>query len=186
MPSRRQHRSGAIKARAAALLPWVRDPASLRPQPARSGTDYWATPQCLTRALADEVLPSLPPAPVWECAAGDGRLANAMRAAGRVVVASDIEPRGPDIERRDFLHDPPLCGQIALTNPPFSALDSFIARGLQWLDTGKLAGLVLLVRWDALTAACRAGAFHRAARFRFHPSFRLDFRLTVSPLHRDS
>jgi hypothetical protein len=130
----------------------------------RPGTDYWATTQCLIAALIEQVLRTLPPAPVWECAAGDGRVAYAMRAAGRVVLASDIEPRRPDIERRDFLHDdPPQHGLIAITNPPFARLNRFLARGLQLLDTGKLTGLVLLVRWDALATAGRASAFNRAA-----------------------
>jgi hypothetical protein len=109
------------------------------------------------------MLPDLPCEPIWECAAGDGRLAQAIRGAGYPVIASDIGPRGDGIERRDFLrNDPPRTGLIAITNPPFNEMDRFIARGLQLLDANRLAGLVLLVRWDALTAASRAAAFNRA------------------------
>src|SRR3954452_16664545 len=64
-----------------------RDKASLRPQPARSGADWWPTPQCLTAALLRCVLPRLA-GPIWEPAAGDGRLAAAMHQAGRIVLAS--------------------------------------------------------------------------------------------------
>ena len=141
-----------------------RDLASLRPQPRRHGHDFWATPRCLTEALVKHVLPELPTVAIWECAAGDGRLAWALRAAGCTVVASDIEPRAYGIERRDFLSgEPPPSCFIAATNPPFCAIDRFLARGLHLLDDGLIAGLVLLVRCDTLTAARRADAFNRAA-----------------------
>ena len=74
------------------------DPASLRPQPKPDPCALWPTPPCLTWALITHVLPRLPQGPIWECAAGDGRLADAMRGAGRVVHASDIVPRGDSIE----------------------------------------------------------------------------------------
>jgi hypothetical protein len=141
-----------------------RDPASLRPQPRRDGHDFWATPHCLINALIKHVLPKLPAAAIWECAAGDGRLAQAMRAAGYTVLASDIEPRAEGIERRDFLSgESPPGGLIVVTNPPFNAIDRFLAGGLQLLDDGLIAGLVLLVRYDTLTASSRADAFNRAA-----------------------
>jgi hypothetical protein len=141
-----------------------RDPASLRPQPRRDGYDLWATPRCLTDALIKHVMPDLPTAAIWECAAGDGRLAQALRAAGYTVLASDIEPRAEGIERRDFLSgEPPPSSFIAATNPPFCAIDRFLARGLHLLDNGLIAGLVLLVRCDTLTAATRADAFNCAA-----------------------
>jgi hypothetical protein len=144
--------------------PRSRDPASLRPQPKRRGYDWWATPRCLTAALIEHVLPDLRRKPIWECAAGDGRLAQALRDTGYIVFASDVEPRGDGVGRRDFLRDePPQAGLIACTNPPFNQLNRFIARGLQLVDCGKIAGLVLLVRLDTLTAASRAHAFNRAA-----------------------
>ena len=142
-----------------------RDPAALRAQPKRNGRDFWPTPPCLTRALIEHVLPDLPRAPIWECAAGDGRVAEYMRAAGYSVFASDIEPRGDSIERRDFLRDEPPClGLIAVTNSPFGKhLTLFMTRGLQLLDLGRIEGLVLLVRHDALMAEERVDALNRAA-----------------------
>jgi hypothetical protein len=143
--------------------PRYRDPASLRPQPARDGHDFWATPRCLIDALTKTVLAELPTAAIWECAAGDGSLVRALRAAGHTVVASDIEPRAAGIERRDFLSEEPPPGHfIVATNPPFCAIDQFLARGLHLLDNGLIVGLVLLVRCDTLTAATRADAFNRA------------------------
>jgi hypothetical protein len=106
----------------------------------------------------------LPKGPIWECAAGDGRLVKALRGAGYTVTASDVEPHNESIERRDFLiEEPPEIGFIAATNPPFNQLNRFLARGLHLLDRRGIAGLVLLMRWDALTAATRAEALNRAA-----------------------
>jgi hypothetical protein len=145
-------------------FPFSRDPASLRPQPRRNGADFWPTLECLIGALIERVLPVLPQASIWECAAGDGRPAVALCAAGYHVLASDIEPRSGGIVRVDFLHDEPRQPELlAVTNPPFNALDRFLARGLQLLDFAAITGLVLLVRCDALFAASRADAFSRAA-----------------------
>jgi hypothetical protein len=118
----------------------------------------------LIDALIQHVLSELSPAAILECAAGDGRLAQALSAAGYAVLASDIEPRAAGIECRDFLSwEPPPSGFVAVTNPPFCAIDRFLVRGLRLLDDGLIAGLVLLVRCDTLTAASRANAFNRAA-----------------------
>jgi hypothetical protein len=140
-----------------------RDPASLRPQPRRNGTDYWPTPPCLIEALVGRVAPTLPTATFWEMCAGDGRVASALRAAGYRAIASDIDPRGEGIARIDFLHEEPSePGLIACSNPPNNQLTAFITRGLQLLDSDRIAGLVLLVRCDVLAAASRAPAFNRA------------------------
>jgi hypothetical protein len=89
-----------------------------------------------------------------------------MREPGRVVLASDLYPRCSGVARCDFLHDPvpeAARGSVAVTNPPFNALDPFIARGLELLDRGLLSGLALLVRSDAPFTDGRATAFNRAS-----------------------
>jgi hypothetical protein len=137
------------------------DPA-LRPQPKRGGADFWPTPACLIEALLQHVLPALPPGPVWECAAGDGRLARAIEATGRSVLATDKYPQ-PGAGERDFLRQlPPAPGLLAITNPPFHSIDRFLMRGLYLLDRGGIAGLVLLCRHDHLQAQSRAELFNRA------------------------
>lgn len=150
----------AIRARVHA-----RDLAALKPQPKRGGLDWWATPNCLTRALLDHVLPELPPAAIWEPAAGDERLSEAIRGHGRAVLASDLLPRAAML-RHDFLRDEPpaeTLGAIAVSNPPFNASNAFISRGLALLDSGVLSAVVLLLRSDALAAGNRARALNRAA-----------------------
>jgi hypothetical protein len=74
-----------------------RDPAALRVRLQYDDLGFWPTPRDLSYVLIEHVLPYLPSAPKWECAAGNGCLAEDMRAAGHIVLASDIEPRGPGI-----------------------------------------------------------------------------------------
>lgn len=115
-------------------------------------------------ALVRHVLPHLPNGSVWECAAGDGRLARAIAAEGRQVIATDLYPQDRSAPL-DFLSaEPPpaVLGSIAITNPPFNQTDEFLMRGLKLLDAGQIAGLVLLLRHDHLMAASRIDAFNRA------------------------
>jgi hypothetical protein len=135
--------------------------AALRPQPRRQGPDAWQTPASLIDALITYVLPTLPMGIIWEPAAGDGRLADAMRAAGREVVATDL--RG---DRLDFLRDDlpaPRRFAAIVTNPPFNRLDEFIARGLHLMDLRTTQSLVLLARYDATMTSGRVDALNRAA-----------------------
>jgi hypothetical protein len=141
--------------RAAALAPDTGDPAMLRPQPERDGPDCWAMPDDLIAAFIAYVLPLLPEGPIWEC-------------------ASFVSDRYPQDETppRDFLTvGPPARGVIAATNPPFNALNEFLARGDALLDARAIEGFVLLLRHDHLTAAERVGVLNRAT-FELHCNWR--------------
>jgi hypothetical protein len=133
--------------------------AALRPQPKRDGPDHWSTPDCLTTALVKYILPSLPKAPIWEPAAGEGALVRTIEATGHRVFASDIT------DGQDFLDSPPphLC-QSLITNPPFNQLDQFLNRAVLLVDSpdNSLIAAVLLLRWDALTARVRSPVLRRA------------------------
>jgi hypothetical protein len=139
-----------------------REDASLRPQPRRDGPDYWPTPDCLICAFVKHVLPTLPSGVIWECAAGDGRLAAALRVTGREVIATDLYQGKRPL---DFLHDdaplPRRFGAI-VTNPPSNELDRFIRRGLHLMDRRITQALALLLRYDALMASGRVDVLNRA------------------------
>src|SRR5260221_6023606 len=83
------------------------DPSARRPTPRRDDLDLWPTPPCLTAALVQHVLPTLPPAPIWEPAAGDGHLVDALITAGRKVIASDIQRQRLQFLQLDYLNDAP-------------------------------------------------------------------------------
>jgi hypothetical protein len=148
-----------------------RDPAPLRPTPARAGLDQqWITPVCLCSCLVERVLPTLDStSPIWEGAAGNGAIVDAVRATGREVIATDIAPRRADIGQLDFLKDPPpteAIGGILATNPPFARSglgDLFLARAMALLEAGDLSAVVFLQRGDASSTDGRAELFNRSA-----------------------
>jgi hypothetical protein len=142
------------------MTPRRADPPSLRPVPARQGPDHWVTPTCLISALTSYVLPEVPPGRIWEPASGDGRLADAMRAVGRDVTATDAYAVGS----LNFLRDAPLEADVAalVTNPPFNQLTKFIVRALQHLDNDVVQDVILLLRADHPTAQERAPLLARA------------------------
>jgi hypothetical protein len=137
------------------------DPA-LRPQPERDPRDDWPTPASLRMILTQHVEPLLPPGLIWECACGEQELlANALRAVGREVIATDLYRDGID-----FLIAPvPERATAIITNSSFKLLDEFIKRGFQHLDAGLIEALVLLWRWDHYqsVARTRVPARNRAA-----------------------
>ena len=166
MTATERQRKWRAKVRRRELLAGHRDHPSLRTPPLREDDrDFWPTPPCLIAVLIEQVLPRLPAAPIWEAAAGDGYLVDALRAAGRRVIASDIERRRRDIGRHDYLRDAPPAatkGSIMATNPPFVQIDAFLVRTLALLDSGHLSAAVLLVRPDFAGTIGRAALFNRA------------------------
>jgi hypothetical protein len=102
-------------------------------------------------------------------AAGDGILGDAMAAAGRKVILSDINPQRRGIMALDFVHDEPpreTGGSILATNPPFGKsglLDPFLVRMMALLDIGWLSAAVLLLRADATATIGRSDILNRAA-----------------------
>jgi hypothetical protein len=108
------------------------------------------------------VLPILPHRHILDPAAGDNRIIHAVRAAGWESSGSDLYPQDGSAPR-DFLNAPLMVsGAVMVTNPPGSALDAFINHGLELIDRGDAAGLVLLMRNDHLQATKRIAAFNRA------------------------
>jgi hypothetical protein len=95
--------------------------AALRPQLKRDGPDDWPTPACLLAALVHDVLPTLPPGPVWEPAPGIGALADAITATGRSVVTTSDNFYSRAVPQRV---------RILVTNPPLHQHSALIQRGL--------------------------------------------------------
>jgi hypothetical protein len=163
--SMRRYRAKKRRKRIWGLNP---DSCARRPTPRREDLDFWPTPPCLAHALAEHVLPHLPPdVSIWESAAGDGVLIDALVSSGRRIIATDVNPQRQDIRCLDFLHDEPPVeahGAAIVTNPPFGTLgDKFRARALELLDAGTVGAVALLQRVDAGGAKSRAADFNRAA-----------------------
>lgn len=112
----------------------------------RQDADNYATPSWVTRAL----LPHIPERikTIWEPAAGEGAMANALRERPRtVVIATDIRPGNgmpTSPEPLDFLGARKLACDGVITNPPFYLAQEFIERALEltYLQQGFVAMLL--------------------------------------------
>lgn len=112
------------------------------------GPDFFPTPGWATRALLDNEPFE---GGIWECACGDGAMAQEMKAAGYRVTATDLYPRGFGKSGVDFLAATKPVDNI-VTNPPYNAAEAFVAQGLK-LARHKVA---LLLRLAFLEGANRA------------------------------
>jgi hypothetical protein len=112
------------------------------------GPDFFPTPGWATRALIDNERFE---GSIWECACGDGAMAQELKAAGYPVTATDLFPRGYGKSGVDFLAETRPVDNI-VTNPPYNVAEAFVAQGLT-LARRKVA---LLLRLAFLEGANRA------------------------------
>ena len=141
------------------------DPPAQRGQPARDGPDFWPTPFCLLMALLRFMLPSLPPGPIWECAAGDGQLVRTMESAGRRVIATDLYPHDGSDPVDFLITPPPIAGLVAVTNPPFHSSEAFLSSGVvPALGRGAARRASASAAWQHLQTDGRVKALNRVTR----------------------
>jgi hypothetical protein len=116
--------------------------------------DFYPTPAWVIEALAEHV--ELNATRIWEPACGDGRMSEALKAAGASVYSSDIEDRGyAELDAvLDFLvarH--PIPFDKIVTNPAYGERNKtavkFIERGLMHITNGGLLALLLPNDFDS-------------------------------------
>jgi hypothetical protein len=123
---------------------------------ARVERDHYPTPAWVVDALAEHI--ELANRQIWECAAGDGRMARALAARGARVFSSDIEQRdGVDVVF-DFL-SPGFPEDLRhfdgiVTNPAWGPGNctavAFIEAGLRRISTyGGFLALLLPTDFDS-------------------------------------
>jgi hypothetical protein len=136
---------------------------------ARIPRDFYPTPAWVTNALADLV--NVRGKHIWECACGDGRMSEPLKAAGAQVFSSDIVDRGYVALNLlcDFLtNEGPLRPSFdgIITNPPFGLrgklAEAFMETGLRRMGEGFLA---LLLPADFDSARTRARLFGDCPQF---------------------
>lgn len=100
----------------------------------REENDYYATEPIAGKLLL-EVEPKLNN--IWECACGEGHLAQVFDEAGKLGKATDLINRGYG-EIEDFLINTDLYhnGDI-VTNPPFKYAQEFVENALVRVDAGR-------------------------------------------------
>ena len=106
--------------------------------------DFYPTPSWVIDALTEHA--NLAGRCVWECACGDGRMAQALKAAGASVYLSDVVDRGYCDELLDFTSEQQPKTNF-VTNPPFGSrgklAELFIASGLRRIPNHGLLALLL-------------------------------------------
>lgn len=94
---------------------------------------------------------------IWECAAGDGFVAQILKRSGLRVFASDIHPDENcviPVATHDFLKSSGLRGGrfSIVTNPPYGEQSklilAFIAKGFEHMAAGKALSMALLLPFE--------------------------------------
>jgi len=87
---------------------------------------------------------------VWECAVGDGALAQVLLDRGHKVIGSDIVDRGFNgVYIQNFLETPDdkiFKGDI-LTNPPYKLAQKFIEKALNKIEDGSMVLFLLRIQF---------------------------------------
>jgi hypothetical protein len=106
----------------------------------RLANDSYATPPW----VVDVLVPHLPaPGVIWEPACGAGQMAEALRNAGRDVIATDIDAG------HDFLSEPaPRPFRGVVTNPPYGMATDFIERALGIVPADGFVAMLLRTDFD--------------------------------------
>jgi hypothetical protein len=92
----------------------------------RTGPDFYPTPRWATYALIDNESFT---GEIWECACGDGRMAEVLKTTGCDVYSSDLYDHGYGDTGCNFLTSTRVSDNI-ITNPPFNSAESFITIAL--------------------------------------------------------
>ena len=109
----------------------------------REQHDYYATePKAVRLLLECEDFVG----DIWECACGEGSLAEEMKRQGYLVYSSDLVDRGYG-EIEDFLTITDPTDMHIITNPPYKYANDFIVKAMELLQDGKKLALFLPIRY---------------------------------------
>jgi hypothetical protein len=108
----------------------------------RESEDYYATEPLAARLLL-KVMPELNN--IWECACGEGHLAQIFDNVGKLAKATDLINRGyGDVEDFLFNNEDYHNGDI-VTNPPYKYAQQFVEHALTKVDEGRFVCMFLKV-----------------------------------------
>lgn len=120
-----------------------------------AGPDFYPTPAWATHALIDNETFH---GDIWECACGDGSMAEVLKNTGNPIISSDLYDRGYGESGCDFLETTKSADNI-ITNPPYNSAEGFVNQGTRRAKK-KFA---LLLRLAFLEGAKRANGIFRAS-----------------------
>lgn len=120
----------------------------VNPNAEREKNDFYATnPKAMKLALPFLEKEGLQKN-VWECACGQGHLAEVLKAHGYLVKSTDLVDRGYG-EIQDFLQCSGVnsCDCDIVTNPPFKYAEDFVKKGMDLITPGHKVCLFLKVQF---------------------------------------
>ena len=112
----------------------------------RETNDYYATDPIAIDALLNDGSVKLSPV-VWECAAGEGHLAERLKKFGYEVRATDLIDRGYGHGKLDFLKSEEKWDGDIITNPPYKFAQEFIEHALDIIPTGRKVYMFLKLQF---------------------------------------
>nr|DAL14532.1 MAG TPA_asm: adenine-specific methyltransferase [Caudoviricetes sp.] len=99
----------------------------------RETYDYYATEPKAAELLCE--VESLSPA-IWECACGEGHLAEVLRKRGHIVKTTDLIDRGYGCGGVDFLKENVHFQGDIVTNPPYKYAKEFVEHAIDTVADG--------------------------------------------------
>lgn len=110
----------------------------------REQHDFYATnPKAIDDLLKHETFDKN----IWECACGQGHLAEKLKQYGYKVKCSDLIDRGyPETEIIDFLKEKYTFDGDIITNPPYKYCTEFILNALNSIPNGHKVAMFLKIQ----------------------------------------
>lgn len=99
----------------------------------RESNDYYATEPKAAELLCE--VEELSPA-IWECACGEGHLAEVFKSRGHTVKATDLIDRGYGLGGVDFLKENVCFHGDIITNPPYKYAKEFVEHAIDTVADG--------------------------------------------------
>ena len=119
--------------------------ASSHSQGERQQHDYYATePYATELLLSVETFNN----EIWECAVGEGHMADVLKENGYTVLSSDLIDRGyPETETVDFLNFKGDFDGDIITNPPYKYGMEFVEKALDVIHEGNKVAMFLKLQF---------------------------------------
>lgn len=122
----------------------------------RETHDYYATEPKALELLCE--LENFAPN-VWECACGEGHLAEVLKAKGYEVVCTDLVARGYGTGGVDFLKCNEQFDGDIITNPPYKYAKEFVEHALEIIPDGHK--VVMFLKLQFLEGKARRKMFEK-------------------------
>ena len=96
---------------------------------------------------------------IWECACGEGHLAEVFKEAGHNVFATDLIDRGYGVGGFDFLNCNEHWDGDIITNPPYKYAQEFVEHAMELVPVG--AKVVMFLKLQFLEGKARRELFKK-------------------------